>query len=255
MIKNILQYAAFMTASVLISHQSQAETVYVIDNIKVGIHQEASIDSPVIQLIPTGSKLNVIERAGDLVQIETEEGVKGWVGLKYVMDEVPARTIVDQVRAESEKIKAELEKAKQQLKTLAQSSNTTAKTGNSTEKQQLQTQNKELNNQLNAERLKVGQLQAELTELRKRLGQGHDADALYQQIEQLENTNRNLQAQLRNMDENKDTATGGATLPSITTLNWRSLAAFLAGTLVIGMILGIALLDYFNRKRHGGFRI
>ncbi len=258
MIKRYLQLVVFVSVSALISHRSHAETVYVIDNIMAGIYQEQSLDSPVVKLIPTGTKLNVISRENDLVQVETDDGLKGWIGTNYIMDEVPARTIVDQIHAENAKIKYELENAQQKIRSLTQAGNTAAKTtvaGPSPEIDQLQKQNKELNKQFNAERLKVGQLQAELTELRNRMGQGLDADALYEQIEQLQNDNKNLQAQVQNtvFDGNPDDGTTPIT--AISNMNWRSIAISLAVSLVIGIILGIALLDYYSRKRHGGFRI
>ena len=38
-----------------------AEVTYVTDEVKIGLHKEPSNESPIIKLVPSGTKLNVIE--------------------------------------------------------------------------------------------------------------------------------------------------------------------------------------------------
>ena len=55
-----------------------AEVTYVTDEVKIGLHKEPSKESPIIKLVPSGTKLNVIERENDLIHVEEPEGVRGW---------------------------------------------------------------------------------------------------------------------------------------------------------------------------------
>lgn len=173
-----------------------AETVYVDDNIMIGIHQGQSLDSPTIELIPTGTPLNIISRDNELAQIETADGVTGWVENKYLTADLPARVGVDALRAENDRLQSALEQA--------------------------------------------GQSRTD------------EINALYEKIAQLENANKALLAPAQTPAGSGD----NGLLDGLDIMqNWRSIAICLLIVLGVGVALGVALLDYINRRRHGGFRI
>ena len=46
----------------LVASMVNAETVYVVDELKIGLHNDRTIDSPIIKLVSSGTSLFVIER-------------------------------------------------------------------------------------------------------------------------------------------------------------------------------------------------
>ena len=83
-----------------------AEVTYVTDEVKIGLHKEPSNESPIIKLVPSGTKLNVIERENDLIHVEEPEGVRGWVNSQNVLNNKPGKTKVIELKT----INQELEK-------------------------------------------------------------------------------------------------------------------------------------------------
>jgi hypothetical protein len=118
----------------------------------------------------------------------------------------------------------------------------------------LSLENERLQQQLKEEQLNVGELHAQITELRIQIGKGNNTDSLNYQIEQLKQDKQLLEQQISDLDaiETADYSIENILTP---TLEWRTLLTCLAITLIIGMIIGAYLLDYLNRRRHGGFRV
>lgn len=192
------QYLWFIIAMVLgsASMPGLAETVYVGDSIMIGIHQGQSPDSPTIELVPTGTPLNIISRDNELTQIETADGVTGWVENKYLSADLPARVRVDALRAENDRLQSALERAEQS---------------------------------------RIGKI-----------------DALNERIAQLENANKALPAAVQTSPGSGD---NGLLNRLDIMQNWPAITICLLIVLGVGVALGAALLDYINRRRHGGFRV
>ena len=207
-----------------------AEVAYVTDKIKIGLHQEASNESPIIKLVPSGTKLNIIERENDLIYAEEPEGVRGWVNSQNILNSKPGRTKV----IELETVNKELEK---KILTLQ----------NESEKL---ISNEELEKKLNTERLKVGELQVELTNIKSKAGNIESNDKLLADINHLKNANKQLINQLESSgivsDEN-----GNQISSKNSSLKFISFMIIF----IFGIIGGILILDFINRRRHGGFRV
>ncbi len=58
---------------------SYAQTVYVIDEFEVTMRTGPSIENKIIAMLPTGTKLQVIEEEGDWVLVRSPTGREGWV--------------------------------------------------------------------------------------------------------------------------------------------------------------------------------
>ena len=206
-----------------------AEQVYVIDKIKIGLHQEPSNQSSIIKLVPSGTELNVIERENDLIHVEEPEGVRGWVNSKNIQSEKPGKAKMNQL----EIINRELEEKVKSLE----------------EKKTQSSSQTELEQQLKSERLKVGQLQVELTNIKSQVGSIDPPEKLLSDIEHLKNANRQLIEQIESSglsaESNKNNL--GA--------DEDSSFIFLLIIFLIGVASGTFILDYVNRRRHGGFRV
>ena len=207
-----------------------AEVAYVTDKIKIGLHQEASNESPIIKLVPSGTKLNIIERENDLIYAEEPEGVRGWVNSQNILNSKPGRTKV----IELETVNKELEK---KILTLQ----------NESEKS---ISNEELEKKLNTERLKVGELQVELTNIKSKAGNIESNEKLLADINHLKNANKQLINQLESSgivsDEN-----GNQISSKNSSVKFMSFMIIF----IFGVIGGILILDFINRRRHGGFRV
>ena len=67
-----------------------AETVYVSNELKLAVHQKASLDSPVIRLVPMGAPLELLERKGPISHVRIGTGVDGWVQSTFLSAKPPA---------------------------------------------------------------------------------------------------------------------------------------------------------------------
>ncbi len=206
-----------------------AEQVYVIDKIKIGLHQEPSNQSPIIKLVPSGSELTVIERDNDLIHVEEAEGVRGWVNTQNVQNKRPGNIEIEKLTAKNEKLQGE-------IKQLKQNNNQSSS-------------NADLEQELKTERLKVGQLQVELTNIKSKTGDFESSEKLIADINQLKNANQQLVEQLESsgmkIDDNQSI---------VQTKNESSFSAFII-IFILGSAVGAFIIDYLNRRRHGGFRI
>ena len=208
-----------------------AEVTYVTDEVKIGLHKEPSNESPIIKLVPSGTKLNVIERENDLIHVEEPEGVRGWVNSQNVLNNKPGKTKV----IELETINQELEK----------------KIGSLTKESKKSISQEELEKKLNSERLKVGELQVELTNIKSKAGNIESNKKLLADIQQLKNANKQLIGQLESSGISNEVGENNTTHENHISSSPLSLIIIF----VIGIIGGILILDYINRRRHGGFRV
>ncbi|MEK7697293.1 MAG: TIGR04211 family SH3 domain-containing protein, partial [Pseudomonadota bacterium] len=83
-----------------------AETVYVSDRLQAGLR--AARDGNVVKPIESGAMLEVLERDERFVRVRDKQGSEGWLELRYVSADPPAR-------AQLAKLQDELNKARSQL--------------------------------------------------------------------------------------------------------------------------------------------
>jgi len=224
----------------LLTAIAHAETVYVIDELNIGLHEDRTIDSPIIKLVPSGTSLSVIERDNDLIHVQEGGGTKGWINSKYVVMEKPGKSRITELEKSNETLKQEIA----QLKTT-----TTAVPSNATEAQ------KELEQQLNSERLKAGDLEAQLAALKTNVADIDDSGKLLADIETLKQENRQLISQLESSGIEVETNSESLSEDSFSISNLKQMIVTLLIVFAIGIAGGIFILDFHNRRRHGGFRV
>jgi len=214
-----------------------AQTVYIDDKVKIGLHQDNGIDSPIIKLLPAGTALEVVKRDTPFTQVKEPAGASGWIDNRYLVDAAPGRAQLLQLQEKAEKLELELAALKSGGPTTPA---VAATEGDSGKFAVLLQENTELKQQLQSEQLKSGELQAQAAELRNQLSQAGASSAEETEVEA--------------MDEN--TATGiTALLPFSGAPDWRSVLIGIVACLLIGMLGGVYLMDWMSRRRHGGFRI
>ena len=207
-----------------------AEIAYVTDEVNIGLHKEPTNESPIIKLVPSGTELNIIEREKDLIHVEEPEGVRGWINTQNVLNNKPGKTKINELEITNKELHEKIETLeKKSTKSISQ---------------------EELEQKLNSERLKVGELQVELTNIKSRAGNTQTSDKLLADIEQLKSANKQLIDQFESASINHENS------PSNIKPQKEPLSFFIFLIIFIfGIVGGILILDYINRRRHGGFRV
>ena len=224
----------------LVASMVNAETVYVVDELKIGLHNDRTIDSPIIKLVSSGTSLFVIERDDDLIHVQEAGGTKGRINNKYVVIKKPGKTLIKELEENNKALKQVIAQLK------------TKKMTTSTIDTDIQ---KKLEQQLNSERLKAGDLQAQLAALKANVANIDDSEKFLADIETLQQKNQQLLSLLESsgIQVNSNIKSLNESFFSINKMKQMSFMLFIV--FLIGLAGGVFILDFYNRRRHGGFRI
>lgn len=242
-----------------------AEVAYITDQLKAGLHEDKSLESPIVKIVATGTRLEIVKREAELTFVKDASGTSGWINNDYLMAKAPDNDSMKTLQTRADNLEKRLTESKEKSLALEAELKTQGKVPpkETLAYMALKTAHTELNQQFNAEKLKVGELQIELTELRNRVGQDSDSDTLYRQIKTLEEDKKKLEIQLAKTLDSYATegAAGIEKLRNFSNIKdnfnpgFRNMMIYLLITLIIGVFAGAYLLDVINRRRHGGFRI
>ena len=126
-----------------------AETMYVTDNLRLGIHQAADTSDRAFRMLDSGQPLEVLYRDGNYANVQLPDGMQGFVKAAYLVSEKPARLILAETLAERDALQAELDATREAL---AEPAATIAS---------LESQNDGLQADLEAARLRIASLEDE----------------------------------------------------------------------------------------------
>ena len=228
-----------------------AESVYIDDKVMAGLHQDKSVDSPIIKLLPSGTKLEIIRRDTPVSQVKEPGGASGWMDNKYLADTAPGRAQLQAALEQISKLEAEIADLKSgagmttNINTTGQSSESLAAVTN---------ENEELKQLLKSERLRIGELQTQTAELRNKLSKNTGDNDLMEQLDTLAREKTELERELNNMRTVAQPLNNKINF-EIGEFDWKKMLISIAISLFAGFIAGLFLLDWFNRRKHGGFRI
>lgn len=147
------------SAFALLPVLAAAETAYVTDNLRLGLHQAADTSDRAFRTLESGAQLEVLSRNRNFANVQLPDGTIGYVKAAYLVFEKPAKLIVDEMRAENEQLAVQLDTLRQQF---AGPAETIAA---------LEKENARIENELQAERGRIAGLDEMTTDLRQRLGQ------------------------------------------------------------------------------------
>jgi len=216
-----------------------AENVYIDDKVMVGLHQDKDVDSAIIKLLPGGTALEVLKHDSTFTQVKEPGGTSGWIDNHYLVDSPPGR-------AQSMQLQEKITRLEDELSALKTGQNVpSAPPGADTRKlEALGKENEDLKQQLQSAQLKTGEFQAQVAELRNRLSQeSMEPDLADKQVppETDSGTSEGNQSPWRGLH--------------IASQGWRVIVTVIAVCFIIGLISGILLMDWNNRRKHGGFRV
>lgn len=269
---NILRYFVLLLGTALFSiSNSHAETLFVSDQILLGIHAEANEESPLVDSVPRGTALEVLETADGFKKVRLPNGKTGWVGSGYLAAKKPASAQVDQLVAKQRQLEAELKAVNKKLK--------------------------ESNREIQVRRDQLSNARTTIAELKKKNGgvvsqadikmaeelaaANQEVENLKQKIAQLESSqpaevtisevDQDISKRINILEEENAALSGriemaqanltGKKVPSpeeLALLNpplpsW--IWSVLVLMVIIGVIIGMGWMDHRHRKRHGGYRV
>lgn len=258
---------------------SHAETLYVTDRILLGLHTEASEDSPLVDSVPSGTAVQVLESVEAFKKVRLPNGKTGWVNTGYLVNTKPATAQVDEIAAREEKVQTELKSTKEELaKKNRELQVRSDELSNA--RTTIQELKKKANNASPAIDTKMAEELAaandEIEKLKEKLAQAEssappeqpvaqdvqqkqpeNASELTQRLTQLEADNAALQGRIdmalahlngEEMPTAEELALMRPRLP-----NW--MWSLLVLMVIIGIAIGVSWMDFRHRRRHGGFRV
>ena len=90
-----------------------AETAYVTDNLRLGLHQAEDTSDRAFRFLDSGQPMEILIPGGNYANVRLPDGTEGWVKSAYLVDEKPAKLIVAETIAERDALAAEFEQARQ----------------------------------------------------------------------------------------------------------------------------------------------
>lgn len=103
--------AALLWILGLASSLAGAETAYVTDMLRLGIHNASDTSDRPFDNLVSGTPLEVLERVPNYARVRTQSGQEGWVKSAYLVAEKPAQARIAETEAEVERLRIALEAA------------------------------------------------------------------------------------------------------------------------------------------------
>lgn len=193
--------ALWLAATFAVPAAVHAETAYVTDNLRLGLHQAADTSDRAFRTLESGQTVEILSRDRNYAQVRLPDGEQGYLKAAYLVFEKPAKLIVTETQAENEKLTQELESTKQ------------AFAGPAATIDSLESDVARNKAALNESLAKVEELSKENSRFRRRQS-GYKYSMPFPWV-----------------------------------------AGALGVSLLAGILLGLWIVDYRSRKRHGGVRI
>jgi len=102
----------FLSILLLLPVIAVAETAYITDNLRLGLHQAPDTSDRAFLMLDSGQELDILSRDRNYANVRLPDGTEGWVKAAYLVDEKPAKLIVAQTMAERDALAAELEETR-----------------------------------------------------------------------------------------------------------------------------------------------
>ncbi len=91
---------------------ASAETAYVTDNLRLGLHNAEDTSDRAFRILESGQPMEILIRTNNYANVRLPDGTEGWVKTAYIVDDKPAKLIVAETMQERDALAAELEETK-----------------------------------------------------------------------------------------------------------------------------------------------
>ncbi|GAB6042744.1 TIGR04211 family SH3 domain-containing protein [Endothiovibrio diazotrophicus] len=109
------RWTSLLILFLLLAPAAEAETLYVIDTLRVNVRQEPGRNAAPLGVVVTGMALEALERQDGYVRIRNEEGLEGWIKDDYLTTEKPAQLIRDEEAGRLSQLESELAQTREAL--------------------------------------------------------------------------------------------------------------------------------------------
>ena len=90
-----------------------ADTAYVTDNLRLGLHLTPDTSDRAFQYLDSGQEMEILSRDRNYANVRLPDATEGWVKAAYLVDDKPAKLIVAEITAERDALVIELEETTQ----------------------------------------------------------------------------------------------------------------------------------------------
>ena len=97
---------------ILLPTLAVADTAYVTDNLRLGLHQAEDTSDRAFRYLESGQAMEILIRDRNYANVRLPDGTEGWVKSAYLVDEKPAKLIVAETIEERDRLASELEQAR-----------------------------------------------------------------------------------------------------------------------------------------------
>ncbi len=91
---------------------AQAETAYITDNLRLGLHKAADTSDRQFRTLESGQALEVLSRDQYYANVRLPDGEEGYVKATYLVDEKPAKLIVSETQNQIATLESQIEEMK-----------------------------------------------------------------------------------------------------------------------------------------------
>jgi len=95
-----------------------AETMYVTDRLYLSLRHAPDQELPALTLLPSDTKVEVLATQGQWAQVTLTDGQSGWVMKRFLVNEVPKSTIIEELEQKMANKEAMLEKLESEIVSL-----------------------------------------------------------------------------------------------------------------------------------------
>jgi SH3 domain protein len=99
----------------LVPFVAHAETAYVTDKLRLGMHQAEDTSDRAFRTLESGQEVEVLSRGRNYARVRLPDGTVGYLKAAYLVRDKPAVLIVAESQAANEKLQGELARAKEQF--------------------------------------------------------------------------------------------------------------------------------------------
>lgn len=85
-----------------------AQTAYVTDNLRLGLHQAEDTSDRAFRMLESGQTVEILSRNRNYARVRLPDGTVGYVKVAYLVDEKPAKLIVNEIQADNEQLQDRL---------------------------------------------------------------------------------------------------------------------------------------------------
>lgn len=110
-----MRLAIAILVAAAVSSPAAAETAYVTDQLRLGLHQAADTSDRAFRTLESGQEVEILSADRNYAQVRLPDGTVGYVKAAYLVSDKPAALIVAETEAEKERLQHELDEAMRQF--------------------------------------------------------------------------------------------------------------------------------------------